>query len=343
MNGPDLDLDLLIARLDGGALRSLADLATDHVLASTVGELLPAAVVARHVAAGVRAAAARPDLGAWAQARLGELVEASIAPGPDGRRYPRGDTLRAHVPAELTDPVERLLGEPYLPDRALVLRLLDHEAMRSLISEVLQAALVRFARKMRSMGPDTAMLKAGLGRAARMPPGLSRLRSLGSGVVSAVGSELEHQLEQRVSEHVSQAISAALGQVATLLTAPERAATMGDWRAYGLRVVLDTELEAFAVEARKLDPARAARALTEGLVALARREGLEEELTQLLDGVLAPWRERTLKELVEEAGIEEAWREAWWALVEAQAGPVIHSAAFRAWLAAWLGSASTTG
>ena len=336
------DLDLLIRRLDEGDLRALADLVLDHVLDCPVGELLPVTVVSRHVASGLRAAAARPDLEAWAEARLREGVAASIAPGPGGRRFSKGDTLRAHVPAELTSPLERLLGEPYLPDRALVLRLLDHEAMHSLIAEVLQAAMVRFARKMRSMGPDTAALRAGIGRAARLPPGLSRLRSLGTGVVSAVGSEIEYQLEQRVSEHVSQAISAALGQIATLLTAPERAATMGDWRAYGLRVLLDTELEAFAVEARKLDVARAARALTEGLTALARREGLEGEMAEILAATPAPWRERRLGDLLGETGLEAAWREAWWALVEAQARPLIHSPAFRAWLAAWLGSGPTT-
>jgi len=337
------DPERLVARLEQGWLGALADLCLDEVLARRAGDLLPASVLARHLAAGIRQAAARPDLRPWLAERLVALRSRSLDPGPGGRRFPRGDTLRGHLPAELTDPLERLLAEPYLPDRALVLRLLDHDAMHTLIQEVLQAALVHFARKMRSLGPDGSLLKAGLGRAARLPPGLSRLRSIGSDVVSAVGSELEYQLEQRVSEHVSQAISAVLGQVATLLSAPERAATMGDWRAYGLRVVLDTELEAFAAEGRKLDPALAARALADGLTALARHPDLEARIEAGALDALAPWADRTLGSLLDDAGLRGAWRDAWREAVVTGAGPILRSPGFQAWLAGWLGDEQPPG
>jgi len=215
---------------------------------------------------------------------------------------------------------------------------MDHEAMHGLIQEVLHATISRFARKMRSFKPDTTRFKAGLRRAAPVPPGLSRLRSIGSAAVSAMGSEIESQLDQRVGDFVSQAISAVMGHIATLLTAPERAETMGDWRAYGLRVALETELEVYATEARKLDPERVVQTVTRALEALAARESLERELVAGLEAPLEQIGATTLGEWLRGAGLEETWREAAVAWLGDQLLPVTETTAFRAWLQGWLGT-----
>jgi hypothetical protein len=330
--------DQILARLRDGALDSLVELCLDDLLERPVvpGLLRPETVAQRAVSV-LRATAASPRLEPWLRDQLEELRARTIEPDASGRAHSPGATLRDHVPAELSAPLEELLTEPWLPDRALVLRLLDHEAMHSLIHEVLHAALTRFAKKMRSLKPDTSKLRSGLGK--RVPGSLSRLKDIGSGVVSVVGSEIESQLDQRVGEFVSQAISAVLGHVATLLTAPERAETMGDWRAYGLRVLLDTELEAWAVEARKLDPERAVQAMAKALRALAGRDTLEAELTDLIGVALDPWREQRIGELLRELGIEEAWREAGRSQLVELLGPVLDTTAFHAWLHALLGTA----
>jgi hypothetical protein len=328
--------DLLIQRLRDGALEQLIELCIAQIEQRPVADLLPAELLAERSVAALQAAAAAPEL----ERRLAEQLElvrgSTIMPRADGRAFPPGETLRDHIPEELTAPVEALLSEPYLPDRELVLRLLDHPAMHSLIQEVLHATLVRFVRKMRSLEP-TKRLRSGLGKRMPVPSSLSRLKDLGSGVVSVVGSEIESQLDQRVGEYVTQVISAVLAQVATLLTAPERAETMGDWRAYGMRVVMETELEAFAREARKLEPEQAVATAARAVRSLAQREGLEDELTLLWRRALAPWEERALGELLGELGLGEVWRSGLRDWLSDLLVPVLDTTAFSAWLEALLG------
>jgi hypothetical protein len=328
--------DLLIQRLRDGALEQLIDLCLDEIAQRSVADLLPPELLADRAVAALKAMAEAPELEDRLREQLHLLRQQAILPGEQGRAYPPGETLRDHLPNELTDPVEALLAEPYLPDREFVLRLLDHPAMHSMIQEVLHATLVRFARKMRSLEP-TRRIRSGLGKRVPVPSSLSRLKDLGSGVVSVVGSEIESQLDQRVGEYVSQVISAVLAHVATLLTTPERAETMGDWRAYGMRVVLDTELEAFAIEARKLDPEQAVTAAAEALRRLAEREGLASEIALLAGQALAPWRERRLGALLAELGLEEIWRDSLRGWLLEQISPVLETTAFSAWLEALLG------
>ncbi len=335
------DAELVLERLRAGALEALIDLCLDELLARPVSDLVSPRFVAQRAVVFVQQAAASDQLEPWLERQLDTLLNQTILPDDSGRAYPPGETLRKHIPEELTAPIEELLAEPYLPDRDLVLRLLDHHAMHSLIQEVLHATLVRFAKKMRSLEP-TKRLRTGLGKRVPMPSTLSRIKDIGTGVVSVVGSEIEAQLDQRVGEFVSTVISAVLGQVATLLTAPERAETMGDWRAYGMRVVLDTELEAFAVEARKLEPQRAVTATARAVRALAKRDSLEDELTELVEQAIAPWRELTLGDQLEALSLEDTWRETWRGWLQEQLAPVLETTAFRAWLQALLGTADNS-
>ena len=331
------DLETVLERLRQGALEALIDLCLDDLATRPIASFVRADRVASHTVDALKEAAASPQLEDKLRAQLAPLRGATVEPDADGRSFPVGETLRDHLPQELTDPIQELLAEPWLPERELVLRLLDHDAMRTLIQEVLHASLMRFAQKMRSFKPDTSKIRAGLGR--RVPTGLSRLRDLGTGVVSVVGSEIESQLDARVGEFVSQAISAVLGHVATLFTAPERAETMGDWRAYGMAVVLDTELEAFAAEARKMDPDRAVAATAQAIRALAQRESLEEELRTLVRTTLEPWQERSLQAQLEALGLEKAWRASTREWLQDQLEPVLNTTAFHAWLQALLGPA----
>ena len=157
-------------------------------------------------------------------------------------------------------------------------------------------------------------------------------------MVSAVGSELESQLDQRVGDFVSQAISAVMAHIATLLTAPERADTMGDWRAHGLRVALDTDLEDFAAEGRKLDLDRAVQVTLQALETLAGRETLEQDMRAHLEATLAPLGEATLGEQLRATGLDQAWREAWLSWLARHLDPLLETTAFRAWLQNWLGT-----
>lgn len=310
------------ARLEGGALADLADLALDHALSRSVLALCPPSLVARHLAAALRDAAALPGGQGHLRAALARALDPAAA--PEGG-------LGAWLAPEVTRTLEALLAVPTVPEPALVSRLLDHDAMRSLVQEVLTETLVAFARRMRSLVPDPARVP-GLGRST-VGQGLSRLKALGSGMVAAVGGELEQHLEQRARDFVAQGIRAALQHVARLLTDPDRAPTLADWRVHGLRVLLDTERSAWREEAGKADPDRVAGILWAGLQAVAARPTLEADLAAALAAALAPLADRTLGDLLGDAGLRETWRAGARDLFLAQAQDLVEDPVFQDWLA----------
>ena len=314
------------ARLAGGFLDRFAALAVDDLLARPLQDLAASPAVAAALARAIRTAAADPATAAGLRAEARRLVGRVSAPS-----HPRA-RLRRRIPREVTDPLRTFLAEPWVPERDLVLRLLDHDAMRTLVQEVLQESVIGFARRIRSLAPDRLPV---LGRAVRRSPvgqGLSRLRSLGSGMVSAVGSEIEEHLEQRAREFVAQGIRAALLHVATLLTDPGRSGTLADWRAHLLDALLDTDDATWAREARKTDPDRLAGTILHGIQRLAGRPDLDIALGDLLARPIGPWAEGSLGERLAAAGLLEPFREAATAILREQAARLVAGPAFRTFL-----------
>ncbi len=341
------DAPILMQRLRDGSLEALVDLALDEFQSRPLAELADPAWLAQRMVGALQAAADNPSSEAWLRERLAGLRARMAEP----EAFDADDNLRRRLPAELIEPAQALLAEPYVPERALMLRLLDHEAMHSLIQEVLHDILVRFGRKLRNLTPDTGRLAADAGRLAaglgrgrlaaglgrsRLPSGLSRLKDLSTGVASVVGAELEHQLDQRAREFGSQAISAVLGQVATLLTAPERAETLSDWRAHGLGVILDTELADWAKELRKLEEEQLLGTAKGMLQALARREGLQEEIEALARSAMDELGSTSFGDQLQESGMEQEWRETTRSLLLESLSSLIETPAFQSWLEDWL-------
>jgi len=316
--------DAVRARLGNGALDRFAALAVDDLLARPVHDLVATPVVASALARAIRQAAADPATGRGLRTEARRLAARAASP-----RHPRA-RLRRRIPREVTDPLRALLAEPWVPERDLVLRLLDHAAMHTLVQEVLQESVVGFARRVRSLAPDRL---PHLARAVRRTPvlqGLSRLKALSSGVVSAVG--IEEHLEQRAGEFVSQGIRSALVHVATLLTDPGRSGTLADWRAHLLDAVLDTNDAAWAREARKTDPDHVAGAILAGIEGLAARPDLEATLGDVLSRSAGPWAQGTLGERLGAMGLLEPFREAATAILAERARALVEGPAFGAFL-----------
>ncbi|MBN1335998.1 MAG: hypothetical protein JXB39_08570 [Deltaproteobacteria bacterium] len=314
------------ARLTQDALDRFAALAVDDGLSRSLAELAASPIVAEVLARALRQAAGRPETAEGLRAEVRRLAARAAAPV-----HPRA-RLRQRIPKEITDPLRHLLADPWVPEEDLVLRLIDHEAMRFLVQEVLQESAVGLVRRLRALAPERL---PALGRAVRRTSvghGLSRLKAIGSGMVSAVGSEIEEHLEQRAREFVGQGIRAALLRVARLLTDPARAGTLADWRAHLLDAVLDTSDAAWAREARKTDPDRLAGALLEGIERLAARPDLQAVLEDLLARATGAWSQGTLGDRLEAAGLLDPFREAATALVRERAARLVETPAFQVFL-----------
>ncbi len=297
--------DAARARLRAGGADRLADLMLEDLLDRPVAELVDARWLAERLVASLRSAAADPRVEGWFRDRVNDLRA----------RVPQGTP---EVPAAIRGPLRDLLLRPYVPDRAIVGRLLDHDTARLLLKNLFQDLLVAFARRIR----PPVVPKAPLG-------GLGRLGKLGEGMLGAVGHELEHQIEQRAREFTDQATQKLVEKMADHLCNAELVVEYGAWRAYGLDVLLATDARALAGEVEKLDPEAliaTGAALVRGIAA---REELVSEVEAVLTAAMESTGSRSTRELL--GGVEEHGLDLLRDLLRQRARAVVETSAFERW------------
>lgn len=296
-------------RLRAGGADRLADLLLDDLLDRPLAELFDARWLAAQLVASLRSAAADPRVESWFRERVNDLR----ARVPDGR---------PEVPAAIRGPLRDLLLRPYVPDRALVGRLLDHDTARLLLKNLFQDLLVAFARKLK----PPAVAKAPLGALGGRLGGLGKL---GENVLGAVGHELEQQLEQRAREFTDQAAQKLVDKMADHLCNGELVVEYGAWRAHGLDVLLATDARALAGEIEKLDP-EALIATGAALVrGIAGRDELVGEVEAVLSAAMESAGSRSARELF--GGVEEHGLDLLRDLMRQRARAVIETPAFERW------------
>ena len=304
------DAEQLLRRLENGGLESLATLTIDHLLSRPVAELVDPDWVARQLVLALEAVSAGPETERWLAKRITDLRE-TVPAGTVGDR----------MPDEIRDPLRDVVGRPYLPDRVLVGRLLDHVAMQRLLRDVLGGALRGFVQKLK----------------APVPRPLSKLRALGGkalqeGMLGGLSHEIERQAEARIKDFVDGAVQSFVQQVADHITAPEHAQAYAAFRVHLVDTLLDTELAVFGGEIDKLQPEALVATAAATARALARREGFEGESAAALRAAIDASSGRSLGELLAEAGIREDWRRETESQLATQARNLVASDAFRHWL-----------
>ncbi len=322
-------------RLAGGALDRLVSDVVQHVLERPVAELLDPAWLAQQVLTGLRAGTRDDRTERWVREQLRGLQAA----------VPKGK-LGGHVPAEVLAPLRVVLSRTLLFDRALVGRLLDHDAARHLVTDLLSGALHSFAEKLRPVA-NMASAASSLGQSmagARAGRGLDRLKllsqgvkGLSEGVLGGISAEIEHRAEGKVKDFVDGALSAAMDQVADHLCAPENAARYAAYRLHVLDTVLDTDNRVLVGELDKLDPDNLVATVAGALRSLAERPGFEAELERALRAGVEGTGGRSLGDLLRETGLErgegdEVWRARLTDQLSAEARIFVASDPFGAWL-----------
>lgn len=293
------------ARLVGGGVDRFVDLLIEDVLDRPVGELVDPAWLARQLAATARAAVDDPQVEGWLRARVQDL-RVRVPAGPPA------------VPAAIVDPLRDVLRRPYLPDRALVGRLLDHDTARLLLKQLFQDTLVGFAQKVRPALP-----------AGRGPLPFGRLGRLGENVLGGLSQELEAQLEARAREFMDAGVQRLVEKLGDELCDPRLVREMGEWRAHGLEVALTTELAVFAGEVEKLDPDALVDAGAAVVRAFARREELPGELEAVLRAAMEAAEGRSLRSLL--GGVEAHGVGLIRAVLVERARSLVATEAFAAW------------
>lgn len=310
----------LLARLrdDPRHLESLVDVALDHLLARPLGELIDHLWLARAIADGVRASARSPEFESWVAARVEQAL---------GRVDALDGALGDKLPVTLLAPLEQALGRPYQPDRELVRALLDHPSTRTILREILQANVLEFGKRMRTMMSDaTTKVTPGGGLA-------SRLAGVAKGVASAVGGELERQLEPKVKSFVDDILSVTVEMMVARVSSEDFAPEFAAWRIDVLHALLGQPINRLVAERHKYPPADFAADVAAILRALAAWRGLADQIEVLLDEVLRELGHVSAREFLDGSGLEHAWRPQLQRMVVDIGQELVASDGFEQWLA----------
>jgi hypothetical protein len=284
-------------RLRDGGLRRLAGLVVDHLLDRPVAAVLDPDWLADQLITALDAAARAPQTRRMLLDQL-DAARRSVPPGAPAHR----------APDELVKPLMAVLGRPVSFDRALVGRLLDHDAARRLVTDLLQTALRRFSDPLRPMASQVASQVSG---AAQRSGGLGRLkllgqgvRELGEGVLGGVGREIEHIAEHKVRDFVDGALASAMAGVADHLCDPAHAAEWGAYRVHVADTLLHTSNRALMRELEKFDLDDIVDVGLGVARAIAAREGARGEIAGLIRAALDASGGRSLRAFLREAGLD---------------------------------------
>ncbi|MBM4369760.1 MAG: hypothetical protein FJ102_26355 [Deltaproteobacteria bacterium] len=299
-----------LARLRQGGSDRFVDLLIDDLLDRPVHELVDPAWMARQLVAAARSAAADPRVESTIRERVHD-ARRRVSPG------------KLPLPPELRKPLRDVLARPYVPDRALVGRLLDHDAVRGLLRHLFQDLLVAFARKLRPPVP----LPGGSPFGGKSP--LGALGKLGGGMLGAVGEEVERQVESKAREFMDAAVHKLVDKMADRICERSHEAEYGALRAHMLDVVLDTDAQTFAGELEKLDPDALVATSAAAIRSYVGRDNMEAEAASIIRATVELAGNRTPRELLE--GTEDHALGLVRDLLRQRARALVDTPAFAAW------------
>ncbi|MDP2270384.1 MAG: hypothetical protein Q8N23_23905 [Archangium sp.] len=318
-----MDAQTLISKLQSEAADSLSALAVESLLATPVGELMPAEVVT---------AAARKALGAWLESETAVKVLNSVVETLAHRLQTERRPLKDVMASDVRHALREMMGRPFSPDRRLVLTIIDRPPTRELVRQLLLDAVLEFGR--RASAPVAGMAR-GLGSLASMVGDRVKARSGGLGsLVGAVSDEVERQLEKRAVEFVDSALAGVFGQIADAVSDPRRAAESAELRTAFFDGALELTGPQLARELANLDVAGGAEILRAGLKRWLASPASEAQLKHFVELLGERDAKRPLQEVLQEIGLLEVARE----VARSQLANRIRKIASTPEFAAWLGS-----
>ncbi|MBX2802454.1 MAG: hypothetical protein KTR31_32540 [Myxococcales bacterium] len=309
---------------DSPALADLAALVVAQTTATPLAELARPEWIANQVAAGLEAATRGDHLRAWVDARIAEQRDRWAA---------EERPLKGFVPDEALEPLQSLLGRPYVPDEELVYRLIDQPAIRELVHTVLSQTVQGFRKR---LGDVDGMLAGLSRRAAKHGKGLlgnvgRNLGGMAENIVGAVRDEVDHALEGRIADFMDNATTQALRTIADHAADPAQAQALAQLRLAVLDVVLDSPIQELAAEADKLKPeeiidvvvgaVRSSLADPEFVPRL--RSRIADTLQEAGDGTFGDW--------LDEVELTSVWTRTTTEFVADRLASVVQSDAFETW------------
>ena len=310
---------------DGGPLDRLAGLVVEQALDTLLVALVPPERLVR---------GAKLALAGWLRSE--DAVPALTRAVAEIARRAAGDRRRlaAVLPSEFRQAARELARRPMVPDRQLVLTVLDRPPVRRLVRGLLLNALLDFGHQMSAPLGGVAQ---GLGGLAKYAFDTAKLYSGGIGAaVGAVSDEMERQLQKRAAEFADAGLAGVFAQIADAVSSPQRAAEAAELRVAVWEGVLELTLVQLSRELVGADVPGAAAIVRDALARWLDSPAADATLARWAEQLLAREGGRTLREVLHELGLVEAVRQLGREALRARMGAVVASDAFAAWLAALL-------
>lgn len=214
------------------------------------------------------------------------------------------------LPPQFVRALRQQALRPWSPGSRSLLKALDHEPVRGLISRIVVQAVVDFS----TAGRSSTRKKARQGLDA---------------VLGSVGQELGDKLQQKAEAFAQKAVSGVLGIVVDELSDPKRAKQQAALRASILSGVLSIEADNLAEELDKLDLSGCADLFRQSLGAwLESKEG-QRVFTRWLRGLLEPVWSRRFGDVIAQHGLDRVAKRQLPRIVEARVRAFAESDEFR--------------
>jgi hypothetical protein len=321
-------VDRIVARLraDAGARAMAVRFGVEASLAQPVRALVDREAIVRIVGAAVT------------EANVARVLREHVRPGVErhrARAAASGETIGAGLPDGAGEAIDALLAEVRLPEAAWATDVIDAGLVRELLSPVVQHTLVAFAKKLPLVGLGDDGGGGILGGIAR---GIRKgVEASGSKVVDVGKSVLGGQIEKRIAPIARDFAESAADEVrdalAERLRSEEGRVILGKLRAHALDRLGPVKVADVLADADGVVPHERLEAVIASVASHnATRAFVADAVRAEVGAFLAVAGDRTVGELLAEAGLRDVVVEEAVARGEMVFAALVAQDAFAIWL-----------
>ena len=303
-------------RFEGDSLDTLVGHTLDYLLEQPIYSMLDTSFVQKQILLTLRTVTQGEQTEIWAKEILDQLR--TLTP----EEVPKIDK-------ELLEPIEEILSFPFALDEEICLKLMEHETIEEMMREVLTDTIEEFATKIKSITESATPSNVSKGFGAFKS---LRDKALKSTPLGSITQLIEKQIQYKTQEHITKSIYSSIIKTASLLSAQKNRQKQGEFRLHVLSIFLDMPVSMILEQVDSFGTERFVRILSTFLSRLASNEAFQEGLTKALEQTMEMWGDKTLRSLLEESGMGEAWREDTQPLISNIARGFVQTSEFKSWL-----------
>ena len=310
-----MNIKKILDRIEGDSIDGLVDHALDYLLEQPISSLLDTSFVQNQVLLALRTITQGEQTEKWAKEMLDHLR--TLAP----EEVPKIDK-------ELLEPIEEILSFPFALDEELCLTLMEHETIEEMMREVLTDTIEEFASKIKTMTESATPSNVSKGFGAFKS---LRDKALKSTPLGSITQLIEKQIQYKTQEHITKSIYSSIIKTASLLSAQKNRHKQGQFRLHVFSTILEMPASTILEQVDSFGTERFVRMLSMFLSRLASNEAFQNGLSTALDQTMDMWGEKTLRCILEESGMGEAWREDTQPLIGSIARGFVRTPEFKSW------------